>query len=73
LASAIVHDGSSVLFWQDKWNDHILQQHFPELFSFAMNPTATVKAIPNSQQLERNFHPHIIKSSRAIHSPSKKN
>jgi hypothetical protein len=56
LASATVHDGFSVLFWQDKWNDQVLQHDFPELFSFAINQTATVKTILNSQQLENNFH-----------------
>jgi hypothetical protein len=65
LASATAHDGSSILFWQDKWNDHVLQHDFPELFSFATNPVATVKTVLNSQQLENNFH--LPLSSEAHH------
>jgi hypothetical protein len=65
LASATAHDGSSILFWQDKWNDHVLLQDFPELFSFATNPAATVKTVLNSQQLENNFH--LPLSSEAHH------
>jgi hypothetical protein len=51
-----VQEGSTILFWQDLWNGQILQQQSPELFSFALNPNATVKAVLNAPQLAQNFH-----------------
>jgi hypothetical protein len=58
-------DGSSILFWLDNWNDHIHQNDFPELFSFAKNPTITVKALLHSTPLISNFH--LPFSSEAYH------
>jgi hypothetical protein len=50
-----VQEGSTILFWQDLWNEQILQQQFPELFSFALNPNATVKAVLNAPNWLRIF------------------
>jgi hypothetical protein len=50
-----VQEGSTILFWQDLWNEQILQQQFPELFSFALNPNATVKAVLNAPSWLRIF------------------
>jgi hypothetical protein len=52
-----VQEGSTILFWQDLWNEQILQQQFPELFSFALNPNATVKAVLNAPSWLRIFIP----------------
>jgi hypothetical protein len=37
IAKCKVGNGSLVLFWEDIWNDHLLQQRFPRLYSFAKN------------------------------------
>jgi hypothetical protein len=56
MTSVHVHDGSSVLLWQDIWNGHSLQQEFPELFSFSRNTNITIKAAISNGQLEGCFH-----------------
>jgi hypothetical protein len=55
ISSVTVQDGSSVLIWQDLWNGHLLQQEFPELFSFAKNPDNTFKNFMALPQLAENF------------------
>jgi hypothetical protein len=39
-ATCKVGDGTTVLFWSDVWNDHLLQHSFPRLFSYAKNNTS---------------------------------
>lgn len=55
LPSVVVHDGFTILIWQDKWNGHRLQNEFPVLFSFARNPNATVKVILNYPHCQATF------------------
>jgi hypothetical protein len=37
-----VGDRTTVLFWEDVWNDHLLQHRFPMLYSFAKNKSISV-------------------------------
>jgi hypothetical protein len=37
MTSLTISDGSSCLFWTDIWNDRLLSNQFPELFSFTKN------------------------------------
>jgi hypothetical protein len=37
IAKCKVGDGSTVLFWTDIWNDHLLKDKFPRLFSVVKN------------------------------------
>jgi hypothetical protein len=63
-----VQEGSTILFWQDLWNVQILQHQFPELFSFALNPNATVKAVLNAPPAGSEFSsPPLLGSPSATH------
>jgi hypothetical protein len=42
IASCKVGDGTTVLFWFDVWNEHLLHQQFPRLFSYAKNKDISV-------------------------------
>ena len=37
-----MHNGSSILFWHDNWNDQDLKSLIPELYSFTKNKLITV-------------------------------
>jgi hypothetical protein len=37
IARCTIGDGSTVLFWDDIWMDHILSEQYPRLLSFAKN------------------------------------
>jgi hypothetical protein len=56
LSHVVVHDGSSILLWHDRWNGHPLQHQFPELFSFAINQYATIRMTLDLPQLASQFH-----------------
>jgi hypothetical protein len=44
LAVLSVQDGSTCFLWLDNWDQHILRQHFPELFSFCGDRFISLKA-----------------------------
>jgi hypothetical protein len=46
----------TILFWQDLWNERLLQNEYPELYSFATNKNIKVKKMLESEALEDNFH-----------------
>jgi hypothetical protein len=56
IAKCFVGDGTSVLFWSDIWNDLLLQDKFPRLYSFAKNKSISVASILNTAQMEDLFH-----------------
>jgi hypothetical protein len=56
IASCKVGDGSTSLFWSDVWNDHLLQQKLPRLYSFAKNKNISVVAFLQNDSLEAQFH-----------------
>lgn len=47
MALIQVKDGQSCLFWKDKWLIKILEQQFPQLYSFAKNKAITVSRALN--------------------------
>jgi hypothetical protein len=63
MASVRVGDGSTIIFWQDRWNGMIPAQSFPELFI----PLPLTKESHSREQLT------IMNSSRTsfFHSPHK--
>jgi hypothetical protein len=56
MARCNLGDGRSAYFWNDLWGDSILQQRFPHLFSFAIDPNLTVHQVLNYEYLEDLFH-----------------
>jgi hypothetical protein len=42
IARCRVGDETTVLFWEDIWNDHLLQQEYPRLYSYAKNKQVSV-------------------------------
>jgi hypothetical protein len=56
IASCKVEDGSTVLFWSDVWNDHLIQQKLPRFYSFAKNKNISVFAFLQNDSLEAQFH-----------------
>jgi hypothetical protein len=47
--------GDTVIFWSDLWNGRILQQSYPELFSFTTNKSITTQEVIESGGLESIF------------------
>jgi hypothetical protein len=47
--------GDTIIFWSDLWNGRILQQSYPELFSFATNKSITAREVIESGGLESIF------------------
>jgi hypothetical protein len=56
IVACKIGDGKTVLFWLDVWNDLLLQQRFPRLFSFAKNKNISVAQFLQNNQLETQFH-----------------
>jgi hypothetical protein len=56
IASCKVGDVSTILFWSDVWNDHLLQQKFPRLYSLAKNKSISVVGFLQNDSLEAQFH-----------------
>jgi hypothetical protein len=56
IAKCTVGDGTTVLFWSDIWNDHLLQDKFPRFFSFAKNKLISVAKFLGTTQMEELFH-----------------
>jgi hypothetical protein len=56
IAKCSEGDGSTVLFWFDLWNDHLLQNEFLRLYSFAKNKSVLVATFLNTAQMDELFH-----------------
>ena len=56
LASVIVSDGSSCLFWLDIWNNNLMSSIFPELFSFAWAQNISVQSFISTNNRSDLFH-----------------
>jgi hypothetical protein len=63
VAACTVGDGTSVLFWSDVWNGHLLQQKFPRLFSFAKNKNISVAQLLLNNHLEMQFHLPLLEQA----------
>lgn len=55
-SSCTVSSGSSILFWKDNWEGEILQQKFPELYSFAKNDSLSIKRFCAATHWTEHFH-----------------
>jgi hypothetical protein len=51
-----VGDGSTILLWEDVWNDLSPMTVFPCLFSFAKNKECSVQTFLGNTAMEDNFH-----------------
>jgi hypothetical protein len=56
IARCNVGDGKSALFWKDLWHFNILKIKFPLLFTFVINPQASVHQVINAEYIEDMFH-----------------
>jgi hypothetical protein len=56
IAKCTVGDGTTVLFWSDIWNDLLLQDKFPRLFSCARNKLISVAKFLCTTQMDELFH-----------------
>lgn len=56
LASVIVSDGSTCLFWKDIWNNNLMSSIFPELFSFARAHHISVQSFISTNDRSELFH-----------------
>ena len=56
LARCNLGDGRSAYFWSDLWSEDILQQKFPHLYSFVLNPRLTIQQVVTTEYLEDLFH-----------------
>jgi len=56
IANCKIGNGSTVLFWSDLWNDNVMQNNFPRLFTFAKNKKISVLQFLSNNNLESQFH-----------------
>jgi hypothetical protein len=55
LASPIIGNGSTILFWDDLWNNGIPKQQYPELFSFANDTKLSIVKVKQKEHLFQIF------------------
>jgi hypothetical protein len=51
IAKCSVGNGTTILFWSDVWNDHLLQDKFPRLYSFAKEKSISVARFLSTSQI----------------------
>lgn len=56
LAMATVSNGSTCFFWLDLWDGTIMQNLFPELFSYSKNKLISVQAMKTDPVTIDHFH-----------------
>jgi hypothetical protein len=56
LSSVSIGDGSTILFWKDKWRYLVPAQAYPELFSFAKKPDISFLAATSTLDFTTNFN-----------------
>ena len=49
-------DKQSILFWEDTWNNILLKQSFPRLYSFARNKNISVAKFLQNNDMQEQFH-----------------
>jgi hypothetical protein len=55
IASCQVGDGTTVLFWKDKWMGHIASDQYPRAFSFSLDEDKSVQDFISAPTLADNF------------------
>jgi hypothetical protein len=56
IAKCNIGNGTTVLIWQDIWNNCILQQTFPRLFSYAKNKSILAANFLTNNNIQDQFH-----------------
>ena len=56
MASVLVFNGKTCLFWDDVWNDQVRRIQYPELHSFAKNKRTSMAQFLLNNSLEAQFH-----------------
>jgi hypothetical protein len=56
IATYKVGSGDTVMFWTDVWNDMLMQNKFPRLFSYAKKKDISVAQFLTHNQLQEQFH-----------------
>lgn len=56
LASVIISNGQTCLFWDDLWNGQVRKQQFPELHSFAKNKRISLSKAVSTEELVNLFN-----------------
>jgi len=56
ISSCIVGNGSTVLFWSDVCNNHLLQEKFPRLYSYAKDKRISVAKFLENNTMMAQFH-----------------
>jgi hypothetical protein len=56
MAMVSIHDGKSSFFWLDLWNGQVLQQTFPELFSYCKDGRISVYVAKLEATIVNLFH-----------------
>uniref|UniRef100_A0A0A9HAK5 Reverse transcriptase zinc-binding domain-containing protein n=1 Tax=Arundo donax TaxID=35708 RepID=A0A0A9HAK5_ARUDO len=59
IASCIVGEGTTVMFWSDVWNGLFLKQRFPRLYSFAKEKDISVAEFLQNNNIHQQFHTPI--------------
>ena len=49
-------DKQSILFWEDTWNNRLLKQSFPRLYSFARSKNISVAKFLQNNDMQEQFH-----------------
>jgi hypothetical protein len=55
IAPAELGSGDSILFWDDMWNDKVLEFTYPQLFSFATDTKMVVQSILQMKSFQDMF------------------
>jgi hypothetical protein len=56
VATCTVGDGQSVLSWEDTWNNRLLKELLPRLYSFARNRNISVAKFLKIDDILEHFH-----------------
>lgn len=63
MARVTVQNGSTCFLWQDLWSDQILDQAYPELHSYAITNSTTVRATHQLNEIHDLFHLPLSKEA----------
>ena len=67
ISSCIVGNGSTVLFWSDVWNHHLLQEKFPRLYSYAKDKRISVAKFLENNIVMAQFHLPLSEQAHQEH------
>jgi hypothetical protein len=68
IAQCAIDNGSTVIFWLDIWNEHLLQQKYPMLYSYAKNKNTLVAQFLHNNIIEEQFHlPLSVQAYQDLH------